>query len=414
MVTVFAMQPVSVGPTSTTTGVDHDGICAVDSANASWLNDPTINSMIGNPANPMHFFGATSRLTIAASGLIGSGVFATGQTPPGGWDMHADDDNWLYFAHGDSFRYSLIGALMDSEAQPGPDDWFFIGDGLTLTADPLPVIVDPMTAITSLDPGLPTTWKRLWLACNRPAFRGLDNGDGFWAVNLTLEHFTVADAPDCSHGRPAVETSACRDTRGRLASQRTAVLSRCSDANRLHTTIGDRAGVINGLLVAFGIDLAALGVIGTVAGTAPSGNAFHAAEHLAQGTIAAALTGAGVGGLVVGSLAAIGGEFDAAIVLLISAGFVALAIIGTGAAIAVSASFWLCLLVAVLVAIGLGLLAAITALGGEQIHDAHVFDQDLRDIQQAQDRWRNLLAAALTFCCPTGLDAPHEGDLPTC
>ena len=413
MVTVFAMQQVAVGPTSSTVGIDRDGLCAVDINHAPWLASATITSLIDNPGGSEHFFSATSRLTIAASGMIGSGVFATGLTPPVGWDMHADDDSWLYFGHGDSFRYSLIGALMDSDAQPGSDDWFFIGNGQAVTGDPLPLIFDPHGA-ASLDPGPPATWKRLWLACNRPAYVGLDNGNSFWQVTLTLERFTIADAPDCSHGRPPEETAACTDTRRRLASQRNVVISRCSDATRLHTTISDRSGVIIGLLTAFGVDLAALGVIGTVVGTSPVTTTFRVAANTAQITIAAALAGAGAGGLVIGSLAAIGGEFDAAIVILIAAGFAALAILGAWAAIAVSSSWLLLILVAVLVAIGLSLLAAITALGGEQIHDAHVFDQDLRDIQHGQDQWRNLLAAATRFCCPAGLDAPHEGDLPTC
>src|SRR5262252_1281738 len=123
-----------------------------------------------SPPGPQNFttedfpFSAGSIIQIDATGMIGSGVFLTGQTPPSGWDMTADNpgDGWPLTNPPNNKRYSLIAKIND-------EPWFYVGNTLTVISD------------GSQDPA------HLRFAVNRPWVDrdaiGPDRGDGAWDVS---------------------------------------------------------------------------------------------------------------------------------------------------------------------------------------------------------------------------------------
>ena len=149
-------------------------------------------------------------LRLDATGTIGSGVWLTGQTPPGGWSMLADSTDWPLNTDDDPAapRYGLIGTFEPDAATPR---WFFIGSSRLilpttslpgLASGPLPVDVSPL---------------RLRLAVNEPNpdadSRGLlGSGEGHWRVHVQV----LTTDGDPSTGTPL----SCTDVQSLLSNAR--------------------------------------------------------------------------------------------------------------------------------------------------------------------------------------------------
>ncbi len=106
------------------------------------------------------------RVSIVASGDIGSGVVFTCRTAPGGWPdwvVGPDETDWPC-RDGRATRYGLIGRLND-------EPYFFVG-GEIVKFSLEPRAEPPQTAI-------------LRLAVNRPHPEGRSAGDGGWHVEVT-------------------------------------------------------------------------------------------------------------------------------------------------------------------------------------------------------------------------------------
>lgn len=384
------------------------------------------NTALFPPSVDDAFFQANTRLTIGpASGDIGSGVLFTGRTPPRGWDMPADSTDWLYFTGGasirsDAWRYSLIGALVPGTRPPTSDEWFYIGDEpIVLIGDPSPNW-DPAHPLAGFTrdtwPGLPSEWKQLWLACNRPAHIGeLNDGDGFWSVPIIVEAFTSADSisasrPDCSAGVPASRSRACIaavNTLHRLSTQTHGV---CDDIARLRGAMADRSAAITGAAAALGVDVTIVGAL-AIATIPPSNFVFHL-THATVGAIIAASAGAVATGTVA-ALTAYATQMEGWIAVLVTAGTALLGAAAGAGIIAFGANYWALLGYLLLVAIGFGLLFALIAMMGEQLRQARLLEQELRSVISLQSNWDRTLEVARAECCDSALRA-DETVRPAC
>ena len=370
------------------------------------------------------FFQANTRLTIGpASGDIGSGVLFTGRTPPRGWDMPADSPEWLYFTsedtgRSDAWRYSLIGALVPGTRPPNPDEWFYIGDeAIVLIGDPSPNWDEahpPMGFTRETWPGLPSEWKRLWLACNRRAHIGeLNDGNGYWSVPIIVEAFTDSfgpPRPDCSAAMPRTRSRACIaivNTMHRLSTQTQGV---CADITRLRNSMSDRSGALIGTATALGVVVTIVGAL-AIATIPPSNFVFHL-THATVGTIVAASAGAGVGGTVA-ALTAYGTQLEGWLAVLITAGTALLGSAAAAGVIAFGANWWALLGYSLLVALGFGLLFALIAMLGEQLRQARILEQQLRAVIGLQTNWDRALDVARMECCEAALH-PEETVRPVC
>jgi hypothetical protein len=197
---------------------------------------------------------------ISATGQIGSGVCATGLTPPGGWSESnvSGDSNWPF--HGDRARsYSLIGTLNRAE------DFFFVGTGksfaLTGTGATIPVHDAPEPAPPPSPP--PAGWapptRTLALLVNRPQPNvPASAGDHQWDVTITVI------SPDWNPMTMTWENpAACPLVRSSLGdAQGAAAADACSDFTAAVRAVNDRWLLI---AVAGGVAGAALVALITVA-----------------------------------------------------------------------------------------------------------------------------------------------------
>lgn len=367
---------------------------------------------------PGAVFKPNSQLTITAARSIHSGVIFTDETPPWGWDMLAEDDVWPYFGEPDSRRYSLVGAFAPVAASIPQGGFFFIGARRQLVGRPSTAPPPPGVQPWAWE-GLVTEWQSIWLAVNRPPGDGVfGGGDGFWEVTINLAEFQGSDAPDCGAG--ARENILCTSVRRDLITISDGVRDLCNRRGHLRQAMDDRLQAI--ILCSSGIAGVGAGLVAFAAldplGVVP---ATHASVMMLEivGTLnapyVAAFTGV-LAGIAAGTILSLSAAFEPLFAVLAITITTALgAVIALGAVgVARTANPWLAIGYAILVVLGLALVASLLVLISNQIHDAESFDRVVIEIQERQRLWRAAQQQSRLVCCPNTQFEPDETNLPVC